>query len=181
MWSSLCLPVAHQDLRRDSTPGVRCSRTLQQGVSNMGLTTKKTEGGERIRFMFKPACEHQGVLDPGLCREWAHSRRLRAVAPPPRYFRWSCSRTARLDTCAALRGRQEEVWRPAVPWCTHPLMFRGTEQWAWLFLHGTSASASYCKPGAVRGPGALSHSNPERVDAESLSQPSLSDHLLLIR
>lgn len=92
-------------------------------------------------------------------------------------FRWSCPHTACMYACAVLR---RDTWRLEAQMCCGAHI-RSSSQLTYgrvsmTFLHVPSASVSYCKPAAVPGPGALSNSPqvpPERIDAESLSQPSI--------
>lgn len=128
-------------------PGVHCSRTLYQRGSNSGLATKKKgRGWDRIRLMFKAACEHEEVLDPGFCGgARAHSRHPRAIAPRGISDGAVHTPHALIHVLygGATSGGSEAAMHTSVSAPRYGTMSR-------TFLHVASASLSYCKAGNRR-------------------------------
>lgn len=127
--------------------------------------------------MFKAACEHEEVLDPGFCGgARAHSRPPRAIAPRGISDGAVHTPHALIHVLygGATSGGSEAAMHTSVSAPRYGTMSR-------TFLHVASASLSYCKAGTGGRHCLILPGNPEGVNTERLSQPSLSDYLLLIR
>ncbi len=167
-----------------------CNRTaplecIAQGhFSRVGLTGEREK---KNKDHVQASMWTGEALAPGSCGERAHSRHLRASNTPCGISDGAVHTPHALihvlypgATSGGLKAGCA-VMHTSVK--SSPLMFCSTEQWAWLFF---MSPLLHCPTVNLLLHQHLERclilpSNPERVDAERLSRPSLSDHLLLIQ
>lgn len=179
---ALCLFLLQRDRQLNSTPVVYRLRTLQQGGSNVGLSTTKEDGWEKGWKWCSCSNQHENAGSLGSRFSWGVSPQQRTAAP--------CGdsdgavyRQLTLVTRCCIEGA-DQLRRDAHAHENSPLMFCSTEQWAWLSSVSPLLHCPTVNPLLYQG---LEHclilpQQPwESWCRESLSQSSLTDHLLLIQ